>query len=304
MNKLLKKLSDVKPDKNQPRRKTGFGEEEIKELADSIKSVGIVVPILIQKDGTIIDGERRWRASNLIGLKEIPVIYDDNLTGVQRLEYQLICSLNSTSCAEEEIAPKIKEYIDKSGYHVRSAAERLGKSVGYIQTMVKSLADLDKSEKDIIKLWRETNGEKGMAPSNLAEVKQQHPDKKEELIEQAKEQVVTRSEIRGVAKEKATERFVEEQKKKYDEVQKSDDEGIKVIRTGEILQSVREEISKTTKELDRFFYKVKAVRFARLSWKNPREQKDFKTFVNHSLDKAKMWVMTLEKIKEDVDYEN
>jgi ParB family chromosome partitioning protein len=296
-------ITDIQPDKNQPRKKTGFGNEEIQELANSIKEVGMIVPILIQKDNLIIDGERRWRAAKLIGLKKVPVVYNDNLTEVQRLEYQLIASLNATSCAEEEIAPKIKEYIDKSGFSNVVAATRLGKTEGYIRTMINQLADLSKPEKEIIKLWRETKGEKGIAPSNLAEIKQQHPDKINELIEIAKEEVVTRSEIRGVAKEKAMDKFVEEQKKKYEELQKSKDEGLKIIRTGEIIQNVRQEIINTTRELDRFFYKVKAVRFAKLSWKNKTEQKDFKVFVNDALKKATLWVKTLERIKEEIEYE-
>ena len=47
-------------------------------------------------------------------MKKVPVVFNGNLTDVQRLEYQLIASLNSTSCAEEEIAPKIKEYIERA----------------------------------------------------------------------------------------------------------------------------------------------------------------------------------------------
>ena len=99
--------------------------------------------------------------------------------------------------------------------------------------MVNLLADLTKEEKESIKLWRETKGDKGIAPSNLAEIKQMHPDKKEDLIEQAKEGVVTRSEIRNIAKEKAVDKFIENHKQKYEEVQKSKDEGIKIIRTGD-----------------------------------------------------------------------
>ena len=137
METIKIKIGEIRPDKNQPRKKTGFGKEELEELSNSIKQVGMVVPILIQKDGMIIDGERRWRAAKLIGLKEVPVIYDNNLTDVQRLEYQLICSLNSTSCAEEEIAPKIKEYIDKTKYSAHQVSLRLGKSKTYIFSVYK-----------------------------------------------------------------------------------------------------------------------------------------------------------------------
>jgi len=118
-------IDKIFPDKDQPRKKTGFEKEEIQELANSIKEVGIIVPLLIQENGMLIDGERRWRASKLLGLKKVPVVYNDNLTDITRLEYQLIASLNATSCAEEEIAPKVKEYLEKSGYSERSAADRL-----------------------------------------------------------------------------------------------------------------------------------------------------------------------------------
>ena len=205
------KICDIKPDPNQPRKKIGFSDEEIRELADSIKSVGIIVPLLIQKDNILVDGERRLRAAKSIGLKEVPVVYNENLTGLHRLEYQLICSLNSTSCAEEEIAPKIKEYIDESGYSNVVAATRLGKTEGYIRLMINQLSALTKEEKDIIKLWRETKGKKGIAPSNVAELKQTHPEKEDEIIKQAKEEVVCRSDLRRIAKEKRLQVILKEE---------------------------------------------------------------------------------------------
>lgn len=300
METIQIKIGDIKPDKNQPRKKTGFGKEEMKEISDSIKQVGVIVPILIQKNGTIIDGERRWRASKLVGLKKVPVVYDNNLTTTQRLEYQLICSLNSTSCAEEEIAPKIKEYIDKSGYSNRVAATRLGKHESYIRTMINMLADLTKDEKDSIKLWRETKGDKGIAPSNLAEIKQIHPDKKEELIELAKEDVVTRSDIRELAKEKRYDKDIEETKVRQEEIAKEKDEGIKIVESTKIINNLRSEIVNAERDLSRFIYKVKAVKFSGLRWKNNKEQTDFAKFVDGALNKAKGWVQTLENIQMDI----
>jgi hypothetical protein len=93
-------------------------------------------------------------------------------------------------------------------------------------------------------------------------------------------------------------------KKAYDEAIKSKDSELRIIRSGEILQNVREEIINTTRELDRFFFKVKAVKFNNLTWSNPKEQKSFRVFVDDALKKANLWVSVLEKIKSEIEYEN
>lgn len=70
------KIMDVEPNRNQPRKT--FDEENIAELADSIKQNGIITPILVSEaeNGyySIIAGERRWRAAKIAGLKTIPAI--------------------------------------------------------------------------------------------------------------------------------------------------------------------------------------------------------------------------------------
>lgn len=293
-------VSKIKPDKNQPRVKSGFEEEAIKELANSIKEVGIILPLLVQRDGTLIDGERRWRAAKLNKMKKVPVIYNEDLSNIQRLEYQLIASLNSTSCAEEEIAPKIKEYIKKTGYSNVVAATRLGKTEGYIRTMINMLADLTEEEKEVIKLWRKTKQEKGIAPSNLAEIKQQHPDKLKELIELSKEQVVCRSDIRDFAKDKAIEVFKEKQKEDYDKAINEQDKELKIIRSKKIIDNLRSEIVLAERDLNRFISKVKIVRFKGISWENNKEQATFAKFIDNALGKARNWVEQLERIQEEV----
>ena len=83
-------INKLEPNKNQPR--TSFDEEKIAELAESIKEIGIVQPIVVKKNGDffmIIAGERRWRAARKAGLKTIPVIireYDE----AEALEASLI----------------------------------------------------------------------------------------------------------------------------------------------------------------------------------------------------------------------
>ena len=69
------KMALIEPNREQPRK--DFNEEQLAELADSIKRYGILQPLLVQKKGTfyeIIAGERRWRAAKIAGLKEIPVV--------------------------------------------------------------------------------------------------------------------------------------------------------------------------------------------------------------------------------------
>ena len=68
-------ISKVEPNPDQPRK--SFAEDELEELADSIKKIGIFQPILVQDKGDhymIVAGERRWRAALKAGLKEVPVI--------------------------------------------------------------------------------------------------------------------------------------------------------------------------------------------------------------------------------------
>ena len=67
-------VNDIIPNPNQPR--TNFDEEALSELADSIRTLGLIQPITVRKDVAgkymIISGERRWRASQAAGLEKVP----------------------------------------------------------------------------------------------------------------------------------------------------------------------------------------------------------------------------------------
>ena len=76
-NDLLKtlKITEVEPNRDQPRKR--FDQEALEELSESIKEYGLIQPIVVTKKEnyySIIAGERRWRASKLAGLNEIPAI--------------------------------------------------------------------------------------------------------------------------------------------------------------------------------------------------------------------------------------
>jgi len=87
---VILKINDVNPNIDQPRK--AFNQEKLNELADSIKANGIIMPIIVRKEGSgykIVAGERRWRAARLAGLAVIPALVRD-LSDVQVMEQALI----------------------------------------------------------------------------------------------------------------------------------------------------------------------------------------------------------------------
>jgi ParB/RepB/Spo0J family partition protein len=79
MASQTKPTNSLKPDPKQPRK--FFSEEELDRLGDDMLARGVLVDLLIKPDGTIIDGERRWRAAQRKGIKELPVkVIDKPLT--------------------------------------------------------------------------------------------------------------------------------------------------------------------------------------------------------------------------------
>lgn len=84
------RITLVEPDRNQARKK--FDEDKLEALAESIRNKGILEPIIVQEENdhyVIIAGERRWRASRIAGLKEIPVIVR-NYNELEKAEVSLI----------------------------------------------------------------------------------------------------------------------------------------------------------------------------------------------------------------------
>ena len=83
------KLLDIEPNREQPRKQ--FDEEALAELSDSIAQHGVLQPLLVRPmpDGgyQLVAGERRWRASRMAGLTEVPVVIRD-LTDSQRVLYR------------------------------------------------------------------------------------------------------------------------------------------------------------------------------------------------------------------------
>jgi ParB family chromosome partitioning protein len=121
-------IGDIDPNPNQPRRR--FDQAALKELADSIRQVGVLSPILVHEHNSryqIIAGERRWRASRMAELSEIPCIIRQ-VDDVSRLEMALIENLQREDLNPIEEAAGIRSLMDECGFTQDRAAGRLGRS--------------------------------------------------------------------------------------------------------------------------------------------------------------------------------
>ncbi len=133
------RLSDIDPNRDQPRRR--FDEAALQELADSIKAVGVIQPILVRREGEryiIIAGERRWRASRAAGMAEIPAIVRD-WDEVKRLEAALIENLQRDDLNPVEEAMGVSRLMEQCGLTQEQAAERLGKSRPAVANLIRLL---------------------------------------------------------------------------------------------------------------------------------------------------------------------
>ena len=133
------KITEVEPNREQPRK--NFNQESLEELAESIKTYGVIQPIVVSKqDGYygIVAGERRWRAAKLAGLEEIPAIIrnDDEQTNK---EIALIENIQREDLNPFEKALGIRRLMDKYGLTQEQVSKKLGKSRSSISNTVRIL---------------------------------------------------------------------------------------------------------------------------------------------------------------------
>ena len=121
-------ITSIDPNRDQPRRV--FKEDALQELAQSIRSVGVLQPIIVaEREGRyeIIAGERRYRAARLADLETIPAIVRD-WDEQKRLEAALIENLQRDDLNPIEEAAGVKSLMDQAGLTQEEAAARLGRS--------------------------------------------------------------------------------------------------------------------------------------------------------------------------------
>lgn len=122
-------INEIIPNKEQPRKT--FDEEALQELADSIRQHGVLQPLLVRPMTTggyqLVAGERRWRASRLAELKEVPVIIKE-LSDTEAMEIAIIENLQREDLNPIEEAEGLQALIDKCDYTQEQVAVSVGKS--------------------------------------------------------------------------------------------------------------------------------------------------------------------------------
>ena len=125
----LVNINDIEPNRDQPRK--FFDEGALKELADSIAMHGVIQPLLVRplSDGgyQLIAGERRWRASRMAGLSQVPVVVKE-MTDEEAMELALIENLQREDLNPIEEAEGFKLLMDTYSFTQEQAAEKVGKS--------------------------------------------------------------------------------------------------------------------------------------------------------------------------------
>lgn len=142
-------LSQIKPNKGQPRKK--FDQQSLENLSDSIKKNGVLQPILVRKKGAnyeIVAGERRYQAAKLAGLEEIPVsireISDDEV-----FQLALIENLQRSDLDPIEEALGYKKLIKDNGFTQEQLGKILSKSRSAIANSLR-LLDLPQEVQDMM----------------------------------------------------------------------------------------------------------------------------------------------------------
>ena len=133
-------IEQIIPNPSQPR--TQFDDEALQELADSIRQLGVIQPITVKRgeDGKyiIISGERRWRASQMVGLKSLPVyvreVDDENLHAMALVENIQRQDLNAI-----EIALGMKRLIEECGLTQEAMADKVGKKRSTVSNYMRLL---------------------------------------------------------------------------------------------------------------------------------------------------------------------
>ena len=146
-------IVQISPNPDQPRKT--FTEDELNDLAESIREKGVLVPIILRSVQNkpylyeIVAGERRYRAAQRAGLSEIPALVK-TLSDKNAMEIALIENVQRENLNPIEEAEGYKNLMEKCGYELEDVSKLIGKSVSYIRNLMR-INSLPESVKQLIK---------------------------------------------------------------------------------------------------------------------------------------------------------
>lgn len=135
-------IESLRPNPDQPRRT--FREEDLSDLAASIAQKGVLQPLIVRPcpdapdEFQIVAGERRWRAAQMAGLHELPVI-QRNLDDTEVLEIAIIENIQRADLNAVEEAAGFRQLMDRFGHTQEQLASVLGKSRSHIANLMRLL---------------------------------------------------------------------------------------------------------------------------------------------------------------------
>ncbi len=145
-------VAQIKPNPYQPR--TEFEESALAELAASIKEHGLIQPLIVNRepsgDYILIAGERRWRASQRAGLKEVPVVVKNDISALEMLELAIIENVQRADLNALEEALAYQQLNSEFGLTHEEIARRVGKSRPAITNTINLLDLPDRVKKAVI----------------------------------------------------------------------------------------------------------------------------------------------------------
>jgi ParB family transcriptional regulator, chromosome partitioning protein len=132
-------IDEIKPNPCQPRK--DFNEEELQNLANSIKEHGVIQPVVVVKDGdtyNLVVGERRWRAATRAGLSKIPALIRKK-EEVRLLEMAIVENIQREDLNSMEEAEALGQLAEEFGFTQEELAERVGKNRSTVANILRLL---------------------------------------------------------------------------------------------------------------------------------------------------------------------
>lgn len=295
---MIKKVSEIKPDQNQPRKT--FDEESLKHLAESILGNGLLKPVEIDENNVLIDGERRWRAHNVAGLKEIECrLIKLKGNGKTRLRRQLISDIQDEEMPTGERYTAIAKLYGMEG---PSAKEPWCKNLGI------SVPTLNASLDYVGFVEEEPELSKEVSPHIIAETKSLPKEEREEIIKEfkgktEKKKDLIREMVKDKKKEIETKKQLETMRKENIKLKEEKKWAVKVATTKDVLKNMRDDILNTTNQIGKMVFGIKRIRRTKFYLYNAKDKEFFFRVLDGSIKKTDDWSKELQRFREDFEIE-